>query len=248
MEKLSPKDRIIFPLDLPSKDEALGFVRLLKGHVGVFKVGLELFVSSGPPVVEAIKKEAPEAKVFLDMKFHDIPETVGRAVASAASLGVDFITVHCDSGRGLLEAVARRAGKVKVLGVTLLTSLSGNDLGDMGIAPELRDPGALVLHRARIAKLAGLGGVVCSGLEVKKVKETFGKNFIAVTPGIRFSTQDIGTAKKDDQKRIASPYEAVRDGADYIVVGRPIRDASDPVEAASLIAKEIEKATSKAGW
>jgi orotidine-5'-phosphate decarboxylase len=237
MKNISPKQRIIFPLDVPAREEAISFARLLKDHVGVFKIGLELFVSSGPAVIEAIKAEAPEAKIFLDLKFHDVPETVGRAYRSAVKLGVDFVTVHCDTGE-LVKALADEKGKTRVLGITLLTSLSSGDLTDMGIDPKFKEPGELVLHRANIAKLSCLDGVVCSALEAKAVKERFGEDFIVVTPGIRPS----GEVKADDQKRTSTPYQAVVNGADYIVVGRPIRDAKDPVGAARDIAGEIGRA------
>lgn len=232
-------ERIVFPLDVPTKDEAVRFAKMLKDSVGVFKVGLELFVAEGPSVVEAVKLAAPEAKIFLDMKLHDIPETVKRAMRSAVGLGVDFITVHCDNA-ALLEAAeeARSSGCI-VLGVTVLTSLSREGLREIGISPELRDPLKLVMHRAELAHRAGLGGIVCSALEVGKVKERFGSELVAVTPGIRPADN---TVKNDDQRRVASPYEAVRDGADYIVVGRPIRNAEDPLKAAGDIAEEIEKA------
>ncbi|MEE9613428.1 MAG: orotidine-5'-phosphate decarboxylase [Thermodesulfobacteriota bacterium] len=243
MPGISPKDRIILPLDVPTTGEALSLVKTLKEHVGVFKIGLELFVGEGPDVVTRVKAEAPDAKIFLDMKFHDIPATVRGAMNSAAGLGVDFVTVHCDSP-ALLEAVVGAGSReLKVLGVTVLTSLSQNDLEE--VAPRLRLPEALVLHRANLANEAGCAGIVCSGLEVKLVKEAFGPDFIAVTPGIRFSEEKED--KKDDQKRVVSPYEAVRDGADYIVVGRPIRQAPDPREAAERVAKEIQRALSEIG-
>lgn len=238
MEKSNPRGSIVFPLDLPSLTEALRFVRLLKGHVGVFKVGLELFVSEGPAVIEEIKKTAPEGKIFLDLKFHDIPATVKGAMKSAAALGVDFVTVHSDEGQALLEAVVEGAGeRTKVLGVTVLTSLAEEDLMDIGIDEKYKDPKTLVLHRARLARLAGCSGVVCSGREARAVREEFGGDFLIVTPGVRRSVDAAG-----DQKRVVTPYEAISGGADYIVVGRPIREAKDPVEAAQSIAAEIEAA------
>jgi len=241
MEKSKPGGSIVFPLDLPSLTEALRFVRLLKGHVGVFKVGLELFVSEGQAVIEEIKKIAPEAKIFLDLKFHDIPATVKGAMRSAAALGVDFVTVHCDEGSALLEAVVEGAGgSVKVLGVTVLTSLAEEDLLDIGIDEKYKDPKTLVLHRSRLARLAGCAGVVCSGLEAGAVREEFGTKFLVVTPGVRRSKDAVG-----DQKRVVTPYDAIKGGADYIVVGRPIREAKDPVEAADEIAGEIERALSE---
>ncbi|MCK5236562.1 MAG: orotidine-5'-phosphate decarboxylase [Deltaproteobacteria bacterium] len=236
---MKPTERIIFPLDVSSKEEALKFTTLLKDSVGVFKIGLELFVKEGPSVVEAVRKAAPNAKIFLDMKFHDIPETVRRAMRSAASLGVDFITVHTDEGGELLKAAVEEAGTVKVLGVTVLTSQSAESLKSIGFIDELTDPSKLVLHRARLAKNSGCAGIVCSGLEVKNVKDSLGDELLAITPGIRLKDLDV---KSDDQKRIVSPFEAVRDGADYIVVGRPIRNAADPKVAAKIVAEDIEKA------
>ncbi len=237
-----PHERIIFPLDFPSFKEAKKYIRLLKDHVGLFKVGLELFVSEGPKVMQSIAKESP-AKVFLDMKFHDIPETVSGAQKAANVHGAKFITVYCDEGSQLLRAVVDSVHNgTKVLGITVLTSLSKKDLKDIGICEELQDPRELVLHRAEIAKRSGCSGVVCSGNEVRAVKEKFGKDFIVVVPGIRPSW---GHIQNDDQTRISTPFNAIINGADYIVVGRPIRHAHDPVEAAKRIADEIEKAHKK---
>ena len=240
MKPPTPKDRIIFALDVSTIKEAEGLVRLLKDNVGMFKIGLQLFVGEGPKVIDAVLSQSSQAKVFLDMKFHDIPETVRGALKSANMHGVEFVTVHCDEGKGLLKtAVESTGGKTNILGVTVLTSLSKDDLVDIGIGPELRDPKKLVLHRARIAKAAGCYGIVCSGEEVRAVKEEFGDSLVVVTPGIRLAGDAI---KNDDQKRIVTPYQAIYDGADYIVVGRPIRTAADPVGAADAIAKEIEQA------
>ncbi|MBI5682015.1 MAG: orotidine-5'-phosphate decarboxylase [Deltaproteobacteria bacterium] len=232
---LSPKDRIIFPLDVPNLKEARRFVRLLKKDIDVFKIGLELFVSEGPDIIRMVKKEGG-AKIFLDMKFHDIPETVRRAYAAASRHGVDFVTVHCDDTSLLKSAANGSSQKTKVLGVTVLTSLSGKNLKEMGLRKELQNPLKLVLHRAELAKKAGCSGVVCSGLEVRYVKKALGRDFITVCPGIRPVWGDV---KKDDQKRFVTPYEAVKNGADYIVVGRPVRDAINPVLAAKMVADEI---------
>ena len=236
---LLPHERIIFPLDVPSFDEAKKYIHLLKDNVGVFKVGLELFISEGPKVLEAITNET-HTKIFLDLKFHDIPETVKRAQRAANIHEADFITVHCIDGTKLLKAVVAHAKKkTRVLGISVLTSLSKEDLIDSGIRKELQDPLMLALHRAGIAKRSGCAGVVCSGREVKAVKEKFGSDFIVVVPGVRPSWSHISN---DDQSRITTPHEAVTNGADYIVVGRPIRNAEDPKEAAKKIANDIAKA------
>lgn len=239
MKTLSAKDRIIFALDVSTIGEAEKYIDLLKDHVGMFKIGLQLFVGEGPRVVDAVLSRSSQAKIFLDMKFHDIPETVKGAIKSANLHGVEFITVHCDEGKGLLKTAVESAGNVKILGVTVLTSISKDDLADIGISEELRDPSKLVLHRARIAKAASCYGVVCSGEEVGAVKKEFGDSLVTVTPGIRLSGEGV---KDDDQKRIVTPYKAIYDGADYIVVGRPIKNSPDPVKTATDIAKEIERA------
>ncbi len=230
----SPKHRIIFPLDFQTLSEALKYAKLLKDHVGVFKIGLELFTSSGPESIKAVK-DATGLKVFLDLKLHDIPETVKRATKAAIALGVDFLTVHAEGIKGLKGFfVDAKAGNIKILGVTTLTSLSEADLKESGIE---KTPDELVIIRARISKEAGLSGVVCSGQEVQTIKKAFGPDFLAICPGIR-SEED----KRDDQKRTSTAYEAIYNGADYIVVGRPIKNSPDPQRAASFIALQIENA------
>jgi len=245
LTKRSASDYIIFPLDVPSVKEAEKYIELLAGRVGVFKVGLELFIEAGPSIVRRIV--AAGGQVFLDLKLHDIPATVGRAMARAADLGASLATVHCGESLRMLEAaVAGADGKVAVLGVTVLTSVSTEDLRSAGFRPELsRDMEALVRHRANMARQAGCAGVVCSPLEVKGIKEKLGRRFLAVTPGVRPSWEAVAG---DDQQRVATPAWAVAAGADYLVIGRPIRDADDPAAAAAKIADEIAGAiSSKSG-
>jgi len=234
----APKDYIVFPLDLPDAQRAMDYVARLRDHVGLFKVGLELFVSEGPAILESIR-DAGEAGVFLDLKLHDIPATVNRALLAASRYGPDLITVHCDQGEKTLKSFSdQNPGKTRVLGVTLLTSLTRDHLVALGYPPgSVEDLTQVVLTRARIAREAGCHGVVCSGREVGRIKSEFGPDFIAVTPGIRPAWAAVG---EDDQRRVVTPAEAVRNGADYIVIGRPIRDASDPREAARQTAEEIE--------
>ncbi len=228
------KDYIIFPLDVPTLAEAKPFISQLSSDVGMFKVGLELFIRSGPEIIRYIKDES-SAGIFLDLKLHDIPATVARAMQSVAELGVDLATIHCGESSAMMEAaVSGGGGRVRILGVTVLTSVSGEDLRDAGFHMEID---ALVAKRAAMAQAAGLSGVVCSGLEVKKIKDACGKDFLCVTPGIRPSWENVG---KDDQQRVCTPAGAIRDGADYLVIGRPIRDAEDPRAAARRVAKEID--------
>jgi len=236
----SPKDYIVFPLDVPSLEAAGHYIRLLSDCVGMFKVGLELFIQAGPEVVRMIHGQGG-ARVFLDLKLHDIPETVSRAVARIAALDVSFTTVHCGESIRMLEAAALTAGgRVGLLGVTLLTSVSAEDIRSAGFAMGVADDVTpLVLKRAGMAKTAGFAGVVCSGREAGLIKERFGKDFIALTPGIRPSWEATAI---DDQQRIATPAQAIRSGSDYLVIGRPIRDAADPKAAAGRIADEIEAA------
>jgi orotidine-5'-phosphate decarboxylase len=233
-----PKDYLIFPLDVASGEEAKRYVSLLTGVVGMFKVGLELFIRSGPEIIAFIHSAGP-AGVFLDLKLHDIPATVSRAMAGAAALGVRLATVHCGESRRMLEAaVAGSGGRVGVLGVTVLTSVSAEDITGAGFKKELaEDLPQLVLQRARMARQAGCAGVVCSGREVQAIRAEFGAEFLTVTPGIRPLWAASGT---DDQQRVSTPAEAVRGGADYLVIGRPIRDARDPRAAARRIVAEIE--------
>ncbi len=238
------KDYIVFPLDLSTLKEAKHYIRMLSGHVGMFKVGLELFIKSGPEIVNYINKYG-KAKVFLDLKLHDIPETVQRAMKIVADLDVAFATVHCGESAAMLKAAVKGGGgKVGVLGVTVLTSVSKDDIRTSGFKDEFSsDMASLVVKRAMAAKDAGCTGIVCSGLEVKLIKEKLGKDFIAVTPGIRPLWEAKG---QDDQKRITTPAMAIKSGSDYIVIGRPIRDAKDPIEAAKRVAEEIETIDNKA--
>ena len=233
----SGKDYIIFALDVESAGDVQYFVKKLSNHVAMFKVGLELFVRSGPEIVRMIQEQSG-AGVFLDLKLHDIPATVGRSMKVIADLGVNLTTVHCGESENMLRAaVSAGAGKVGVLGVTVLTSVSENDILFSGFKEDyVQDMQLLVMKRAGMVRNAGCNGVVCSGLEVAEIKKQFGMNFLAVTPGIRPSWE---CDKKDDQKRVVTPSMAVQNGADFLVIGRPIRDAADPVEAAVKIADEI---------
>jgi len=232
------KDYIVFPLDVPSVKTAQDYVELLSESVGMFKVGLELFIRSGPGIIDFIKASGT-AEVFLDLKLHDIPATVLRAMERIADLGVAFATVHCGETPRMLEAAVEGArGRVGILGVTVLTSVASEDIKASGFREMFYDDmGRLVVKRAAMAKAAGCTGIVCSGLEVKIIKEHLGRDFIAVTPGIRPEWDVTGN---HDQRRITTPGRAVSDGSDYLVIGRPIRDAKDPKAAAVRIAQEIE--------
>lgn len=233
----SPKDFIIFPLDVASAAEARRYIEILADAVGMFKVGLELFIRGGPGLVSDIRSVG-SAGVFLDLKLHDIPATVSRAMAGIAELGVMLATVHCgEDPRMLKAAVDASGGRVGVLGITVLTSVSAADIAAAGFRDDLvGNLSRLVLKRAEMAKRAGCAGIVCSGLEVKAIKGMLGRDFITVTPGIRPLWAADG---KDDQRRIVTPARAVTDGADYLVIGRPIRDAADPRFAAMRVADEI---------
>jgi orotidine-5'-phosphate decarboxylase len=236
----SAKDHIIFPLDVPSIDEAKNYVELLADYVGLFKVGLELFIRSGPEIVRFINTTGA-AGVFLDLKLHDIPATVSRAMNGVADLGVRFATVHCGENQKMLEAaVAGSHGEVDILGVTVLTSVSAEDIEVAGYRPDYyHDLSELVVKKAAMAQKAGFAGVVCSGLEAPMIKSRFGQGFATVTPGIR---PQWSLDEQDDQARVTTPARAIRNGSDYLVIGRPIRDSDEPVQAALKVAAEIQAA------
>lgn len=234
------KDYLIFALDVPTAEAARRYVRLLGDRVGLFKVGLELFVREGRRIIDEIAG-AGEAGIFLDLKLHDIPATVARAMKNIAEMGVRLTTVHCAGQKDMLKAAVDAAGgRVGVVGVTVLTSVSGQDIREAGFADlYANDLSRLVSLRAAAAAECGLDGIVCSPLEAPVVKQNQGAAFLAVTPGIRPAA---GTVVEDDQQRVMTPAAAVRNGADYLVIGRPIRDAADPRAVAGRIVDQIEKA------
>ncbi|MGM0454252.1 MAG: orotidine-5'-phosphate decarboxylase [Thermodesulfobacteriota bacterium] len=235
----SAKDYIVFPLDLPTVEQAAGYVRRLADDVGMFKVGLELFVRGGARMIRLIREES-DAGIFLDLKLHDIPETVRRAMEQIAGWQVSYTTVHCGESPAMLEAaVAGSRDRVGVLGVTVLTSVSPDDIRHAGFLAAYADNlSELVIKRADMAKVAGCAGVVCSGHEVAVIRERFGNDFVTMVPGIRPAWT---LSEKDDQQRVVTPAQAVARGADYVVIGRPIRDAEDPSAAAEMVAAEIEE-------
>lgn len=235
MNTMSPKNRLIFALDVPGKKEAKHYAKVLEGVVGCFKIGLELFISEGPDIVKMIQDQSA-ANIFLDLKLHDIPATVRGALRSAKKLGVRYITIHSTEGEEILETAQEVKGSgLEVLAVTVLTSTSASSLASLGIREDI-NAAALVLDRAIRAQNSGCAGVVCSGEEAKLVKSKCGGDFKIVVPGIR---PEWARVSGDDQNRIATPSQAIEDGADMIVVGRPIRDANDPREAAQKIIEEI---------
>ncbi len=240
---MSAKDRLIAALDVATLAEEEKALRELAGTVSFFKVGSQLFTAAGPRAVEVIKKTG--AKVFLDLKYHDIPNTVERTAQAACDLGVDLFNVHALGGFEMMECAGKavwnwseekgRPGP-KILGVTVLTSLSEASLKDvMGQTNRTLEEEVLML--ARMALSAGLDGVVASPEEIVPIKEACGKEFIVLTPGVRPQGSAMG-----DQKRVLTPGEAIRRGADYLVVGRPILMAPNPRTAAEAILKEMEDA------
>ena len=236
--------RLIVALDVDKKEKALHLVDALSSEVAVFKVGLELFSSCGPEIVELIKKRGRE--VFLDLKFHDIPNTAGRAAAVVTGLGAFMFNVHALGGFEMMQRVSKDARhkaetlkipRPKILAVTVLTSMDVEALKRVGIDGNMEEQ---VLKLAKLAREAGLDGVVASPKEASTIRRELGKDFIIVTPGIRPSGMaDSGAS--DDQKRIARPKDALSAGADYIVVGRPITEAADPLKAAKEINKEMRQ-------
>jgi orotidine-5'-phosphate decarboxylase len=228
------RERLVFALDVPNRSEAERLLDRLAPHVGVAKIGLELFVAEGPSVVRMASERG--LPVFLDLKLHDIPETVERAVARAMDLGVRFLTVHASGGPKMLErAVARtRDSATQIVAVTVLTSLDAADLTAAGVARSPEDQAKLL---AGAAASAGVGAFVCSPREAGALRAMLGQMATLITPGVRPRGVD-----PSDQKRVATVEEAIRAGADYVVVGRPIRDAASPPAVAGAIIHEIAAA------
>ena len=249
------RDRLIVALDLPSATKARQVIKSIGDAATTYKVGKQLFTAEGPEIVRDLVSSG--RKVFLDLKFHDIPNTVAGAVRAASELGVSMLTVHASGGGTMLKAAAQAAAesatKPMVLAVTVLTSLSDADLIHLGIAGRVIDH---VLRLAALARDAGCDGVVASALEAHRLRREMGSDFKIVTPGIRPGGPSLpmggphlpslsksrGTACRDDQARVLTPKEAIAAGANYLVVGRPILEASDPAGAANEIVREIEEA------
>ena len=230
MTPVTPADRICAALDFPSWREAEPFARTVAPAVGMLKVGLEIFAAEGPPAVRAAA--ALGRPVFLDLKLHDIPNTVEGAARSAAASGASLLTVHASGGPAMVRAAVKgAAGRLRVLAVTVLTSLDAEALRAIGLEGP---PEAAVVRLARLAVDAGAGGLVCSPHEVRAVRAAVGPAPLLVVPGVR-----PPGAAKGDQARVATPAEAVAAGADVIVVGRPLRDAADPLAAAREIAATL---------
>jgi orotidine-5'-phosphate decarboxylase len=241
-------DRLIFALDIGAGlPDALAWVDRLQGHVGLFKVGKESFTLYGPEIVRQIRDRC--GKVFLDLKFHDIPNTVARAAEGAVKLDVSMFNLHALGGKKMMEetvATVRRTSEAMknpmpvILAVTVLTSLNDEDLRGLGFHCSTE---ALVLTLSKMAQDAGLTGVVASAQDVSPIREACGPDFLIVTPGIRGTDAVQG----DDQKRTLTPMEAIRRGADYLVIGRPIRMAEDPIFAAEQIIEEISAGLRRRG-
>ena len=224
------KNPIIAALDVPDAEGALKLAEAIAPAVGAFKIGKELFVSAGPDIVKRVRDTG--ASVFLDLKFHDIPNTVAKAVASAVRLDVQMLTVHTCGGTAMLKAAVKAAGDGPlVLGVTVLTSMDENDLVEVGVQ---KSPADQVLHLAQLATLAGLKGLVCSPKEIAPLREVLPPEVQLVTPGIRPAGSD-----SDDQKRVMTPVEAMNAGANCLVIGRPIYAAENPRQAAEDILSSV---------
>ncbi|AFY77871.1 orotidine-5'-phosphate decarboxylase [Pleurocapsa sp. PCC 7327] len=226
-------DRIIVPLDVPTLEDAIATLDKLP-QVSFWKVGLELFVSTGTQILYILKER--QKRIFLDLKFHDIPNTIAGACCSAKAYNVDFLTLHATAGRQALQAAAQAVGgddfRPKLLAITILTSLNSRELAfDLKIPLELPE---YALQMALLAKESGLDGAVCSPQEVAQLRRVCGDDFLLVCPGVRPSWSQAG-----DQRRVMTPHAAIKAGADYLVIGRPITAAANPVEAWERICEEL---------
>lgn len=235
MDESDPRSRIALALDVPDLGAANALIEQTGEHVSTFKVGLELYTAVGPAAVEAV--HAAGAQCFLDLKLHDIPVTMGHSVAQAASMGVAYLTVHSVAGFESLRQAADHAGSTRLLAVTVLTSLDAAALEAIGLSG---GPRSAANRLAQLAWDAGLRGFVTSPHECTALRSALGEDAFLVTPGIRPAGFDLG-----DQRRVMSPADAIKAGADLLVVGRPIRDASDPSEAAAEIARQVRLALSR---
>ena len=243
MQVEQAKEKLCLALDVDGLDEAIKFADLLKDRVGLFKVGPFLFTKEGPKTIEAIQSKG--GKVFLDLKYHDIPNTVANAVRMATRLGVYMLNVHASGGsemmRAAVEAVEEESQKHNLpkpilLAVTILTSIN-----DVILSEELRikhEVFSQVIHLAKISQSSGIDGCVASPKEITGIRKACGKDFIILTPGIRPAWS---VTTKDDQKRITTPGEAITHGADYIVIGRPILKSNDPAKAVEKVLEEMVK-------
>jgi orotidine-5'-phosphate decarboxylase len=235
LANISPRDRLIVALDVPTVEAARALVGRLGAGVTFYKIGLELVIAGGVDLVRQLA--AAGKRVFLDLKLLDIENTVERATRNAAAAGATFLTVHAHDSKTLWAALAGRSGTdLKILGVTVLTNLNAADLSQQGIAAA---PEELVTRRAALARDAGCDGVVASGLEAARVRTIVGPTMVIITPGIRLPGADAG-----DQARVAGPGQAIAAGADYLVVGRPITSAAEPTAAVELYHREIDQALS----
>lgn len=229
------REKIIFALDVKGLEDISRYAGMLSGKVGMFKIGKELFTSCGPEAVKMVQDQG--GSVFLDLKYHDIPNTVAQAMVAASRMGVQLVNLHALGGFEMMKSAAdevrREMGeqRPKLLAVTILTSSTADTLQQVGIDHPVED---MVVRLARLAQDAGMDGVVASPLEIELIRQACGPEFLIVTPGVR-----PAFAAADDQKRIMTPAEAVRAGADYLVIGRPIAKAPDPVIAAEMIVEEI---------
>jgi len=229
----TPRDRLIVALDVPNTNRALELVSKVAESAGVFKIGKQLFVAGGPQLVREVTSRG--SRIFLDLKFHDIPNTVAGAVTSAAALGVSMLTVHASGGLKMLKAAVEAASQSPnpplILAVTVLTSMNDEDMQQVGVSGRVLDQ---VLRLATLAREAGCGGIVASPHEVREIRRELGGGFAIVTPGVRPAGTDAG-----DQARVLTPAQAIAAGATHLVVGRPITQAPDPAQAAQAIVEEI---------
>lgn len=229
----APRDRLIVALDTPTLEQARKLVDRLGNSVTFYKIGLELVMQGGIDFARELKEQGKQ--VFLDMKLLDIGHTVERAVANAAAIGADLLTIHATDSKTMKAAVAgRQGGTPAILAVTVLTNLDAKDIAEQGATEPIAE---LVRRRARLANAAGCNGVVSSGQEAAAIRRDNPSPFLIVTPGIRLPTDDAG-----DQSRITTPQDAIRSGADYLVVGRPITASSNPKAAAELFVEHIATA------